>query len=239
MPPSLGRSTARSPGWAKDFEVFLLIQEEDGREYAGGGTVYLFTSAPLAAEYSRVMKLGAAARAILSSRLAETALAWQERGLTAFVLDRCARCRAANFAPLEILSNREQLGQVRAFTLSLQARRSRALAISAFKSLLDRRLDDTVPKLKELRDHVNAGCAKVHYTLALLHTAETPEQRQGLLEVSKRRLIELDRQDLVDDLPEGTAGLLRGFAALKEMAEGDFAIPLLRSLNWRSASVAI
>jgi hypothetical protein len=185
------------------------------------------------------MKLDAEARSILSSRLAEKTLAWEQRGVRSFVLDRCARCSAANFVPLEILSNREQLGQFWAFTLSLQVRRSRALAVSAFRSLLDRRLDDIVPKLKDLRDHVNAGCAKVHYTLALLHTAEAPEQRQGLLELSKRRLIELGREDLADDLPDGTAGLLRGFAVLREMAEGDFSIPLFRSVNWKSASVSI
>jgi hypothetical protein len=239
MPPSLEASAARSPGWAKDFEVFLLIQGEEVREYSCGNTLYLFTSAPLAGEYSRVMKLDAEARSILSSRLAEKTLAWEQRGVRSFVLDRCARCSAANFVPLEILSNREQLGQFWAFTLSLQVRRSRALAVSAFRSLLDRRLDDIVPKLKELRDHVNAGCAKVHYTLALLHTAEAPEQRQGLLELSKRRLIELGREDLADDLPDGTAGLLRGFAVLREMAEGDFSIPLFRSVNWKSASVSI
>jgi len=242
MPPSLDTSNTRSPGWAKDFQVFFLREDEAAHEYSCRNILHAFTSAPMAVEFSRVMKLSAAAHSIPASTLPEIAAGWQQHGIRTFVLDRCARCSAANFVPLAILLDRELLGKFWAFTLSLQANRSKALAASAFRTLLDRRLDDVVPKLKELRDHVNPGCAKVHYALALLYTAEASEQRQALLEVSKRRLIELGRDDLsdlVDELPNAPAGLSRGFSLLREMAEGDFSVPLFRALNWKTASVSI
>jgi hypothetical protein len=159
---------------------------------------------------------------ILASELAAQAGVWIERGVETFVLDRCARCSAANFVPVEMVKNQEQFGQFWAFTLIVQEARMRRLAVSAFRSLMNKQVDEIVPKLKELRDHVNAGCPAVHYALALLVRAETPDQREELLAISKERLSELGRADLADNIPNGVEGLMRGFAVLRQMAEGHF-----------------
>jgi len=185
-------------------------------------TVHLFTSAALALEFARVLKLDLDARPIAASELAAHAGVWIKRGLETFVLDRCARCTAANCVPIEMLQSEGQFGQFWAFTLILQEARMRHFAVSAFRSLLDKQVDEIVPKLKDLRDHVNAGCPAVHYALALLAAAELPDQQTELRAVSKERLVELGRADLADGIPDGAVGLLRGFAVLRQMAEGQF-----------------
>jgi hypothetical protein len=116
-----------------------------------------------------------------------------------------------------MLKNREQFGQFWAFTLIVQEARMRHLAVSAFRCLMNKQVDEIVPKLKELRDHVNVGCPAVHYALALLVRAEAPDQREELLAIS-----ELGRADLADSIPNGVDGLMRGFAVLRQMAEGHF-----------------
>jgi hypothetical protein len=196
-------------------ELFVL------KDY-GGTTAHLFTSAVLAIEYARVLKLDADAGSLGASELATQASVWIKRGVKTFVLDRCACCSAANFVPIEMLKNQEQFGQFWAFTLIVQGARMRHLAVSAFRSLMNRQVDELVPKLKELRDYVNAGCPAVHYALALLVRAEAPDQREELLAISKKRLIELGRADLAGDIPSGVEGLMRGFAVLRQMAEGHF-----------------
>jgi hypothetical protein len=196
-------------------ELFVLM------DY-GGTVAHLFTSAALAREYTRVLQLDVDASPILASELAAQAGVWIERGVETFVLDRCARCSAANFVPVEMVKNQEQFGQFWAFTLIVQEARMRRLAVSAFRSLMNKQVDEIVPKLKELRDHVNAGCPAVHYALALLVRAETPDQREELLAISKERLSELGRADLADNIPNGVEGLMRGFAVLRQMAEGHF-----------------
>jgi hypothetical protein len=196
-------------------EIFVLM------DY-GGRTAHLFTSAALALEYARVLKLDVDAKRMAAAELATQAGVWIEQGVETFALDRCARCRAGNFVPIEMLKNQEQFGQFWAFTLIVQEARMRHLAVSAFRSLMNKQVDEIVPKLKELRDHVNAGCAAVHYALALLLRAEAPDRRDELLAISKERLSELGRADLAGDIPNGVAGLMRGFAVLRQMAEGHF-----------------
>jgi len=203
-------------------ELFVLMQRNGTSEFCGGGAVHLFTSAALAMEYGRVLELDTDACSMAASELAARADVWVERGIETFVLDRCARCSAAHFVAIEMLHSREQFGLFWAFTLILQEARMRHFALSAFRSLLAKRVDEIVPKLKQLRDHVNAGCPAVHYALALLATAERPDQREELRAVSTERLVELGRADLAEEVPGGVEGLLRGFAVLRQMAENDF-----------------
>jgi hypothetical protein len=200
----------------RPLEVFVL------KDY-GGATAHLFTSAALALEYARVLRLDVVdVRSIAVAELATQAGVWIGRGVETFVLDRCARCRVANFVPVAMLKKQEQFGQFWAYTLIVQEARMRCLAVSAFRSLMNKQVDEIVPKLKELRDHVNAGCPAVHYALALLLRAEAPDQREELLAISKQRLMELGRADLADEIPNGVEGLMRGFAVLRQMAEGHF-----------------
>jgi hypothetical protein len=203
-------------------ELFVLTQTNGTSEFGNEGAVHLFTSPALAMEYGRVRELDRDACSISASELAVRVDVWAERGSETFVLDRCARCTAAHFVAIELLRNPEQFGQFWAFTLILQEARMRHFAVSAFRSLLGNRVHDIVPKLKELRDHVNAGCPAVHFALGLLHTLAVPDEREELLAVSKERLVELDRADLADGIGNGMEGLLRGFAVLRRMAEGDF-----------------
>jgi hypothetical protein len=184
----------------------------------------LFTSSALAMEYGRALKLDGCVCSIAASKLPAQADVRVARGVKTFVLDPCPRCSAANLVAIEMLRSDEQFGRLWAFTLILQEARMRHFAVSAFRSLIDKRVDEIVPKLKEFRDHVNAGCPAVHYVLALLHKAERPDQREQLLAVSKERLAELGHEDLANKIPNGVEGLLRGFAILRQMAEGNLEV---------------
>jgi hypothetical protein len=204
-------------------ELFTLVQEDKQSEAClPGGGVLLFTTRMLASEYAKVTQLDARANAITAADFPSLAGFWMRRGRDSFALDCCARCSAANLVSLETLRYPEGLGYLWAVTLILRAARMRQFAGCAFQSLLRKRIDEIVPKLKELRDHVDPGCAALHYALALLSTTEVPEKRRQLLAVSRERLMELGREDLADDVPAGVEGLLLGFSLLRQMAEGNF-----------------
>jgi hypothetical protein len=174
-------------------------------------------------EYGRVKKLESDVHSVGVLELPARADSWGKRGLSVFVLDSCARCGDANLAPLETLRSPERLGYLWAATLLLREERMRQFAGRAFQSLLHRQVDGIIPKLKEMRDHIDPGCAVVHHTLALLHLLEVSSQGQELLAFSKERLAELGYGALARDVPDGVDGLMRGFSQLRAMAEGNFA----------------
>ena len=204
-------------------ELFTLVREDKASEAClPHGGVLLFTTRMFANEYARVAQLDARANSIAAAELPSQAGSWMRRGRDSFALDCCARCSAANLVSLETLRYPEGLGYLWAVTLILRAARMRQFAGCAFQSLLRKRVDEVVPKLKELRDHVDPGCAALHYALALLSAAEVPDKRRQLLAVSRERLNELGRQDLADDVPDGVQGLLLGFSLLRQMADGNF-----------------
>jgi hypothetical protein len=220
-PPFVHLATERARDWwlsghrPQEFFVLSPARKRDQ-------TLHLFTTRAMALEYRRVT----GSEAPLLTREAGTIAAFVDSnfrcGMKTFVLDRCARCSAANFVDIEMLRNPEQLGQLWAFTLIFQRERMCRCAAAAFQSLLAKRVNEIVPTLKEMRDHVNAGCAAVHYTLGLLHSLEAPAQQHGLLDECVHRLRELGHHNLADELPTGSAGLRLGFAQLHKMAERNF-----------------
>jgi hypothetical protein len=212
--PDLARQAGCRPR-----EVFALSESHDMSDDA----VPLFTSAAQAMDYGRVRGWERRACSIAASDLATRAGVWVRRGATRFTLNRCARCTAAHFVTIDMLRRPEPFSRFWAFTLALEEARMRHFAVLAFRSLLNKRVEGIVPKLKESRDHVNAGCAAVHYALGLLHSLEAAGEREELLAVSQERLVELGRADLADSIPGGGEGLRRGFAVLRRMANGDFA----------------
>jgi hypothetical protein len=229
-PPSVHSATERARDWwlsgRRPEEFFVLSPARDQDQ-----TLHLFTSRALALEFNRVTQ----SEAPLITREANNMAAFVDsnfRGaIKTFVLDRCARCTVANFVDIQMLRNPEQLGQFWAFTLISQRERMCRCAGSAFQSLLGKRAKEIVPTLKEMRDHVNSGCAALHYTLGLLHSLEPATERNLLLAESVQRLRELGYPQQANELPTGTAGLLLGFAQLRKMAERNFDLGPAKSMS--------
>ena len=211
--------------------LFKLVPEDGpvqvclARKTGGNSAVLLFTTRPFALEYGRAKNLAADVRSIPLLELPAHADSWSKRGLDSFVLDACPRCSPANLLPMATLRSPEQLGYVWAVTLILREQRMQQFAGCAFRSLVHRQMDGIVSKLKEMRDHVDPGCAALHHTLALLSPLETAAERENLLAVCKERLVELGYPALAINIPGGTEGLLLGFARLREMADGNFDTP--------------
>lgn len=216
----------------RPLEFFMLTDTGTGetclKHPADPSAVLLFTDAMFAAIYARDKRWNACPLAIPAFTLSAQANRWTQQGLANFALDPCPRCPAANFVSLDILVSPEEFAYVWAVTLLSRKLRKQQFAGCAFQSLLRREPAAIVPKLKELRDHVDPTCPAVHYALALLHITETPDQRHELLAHSRHSLLDLGRRDLAEHIPCDSDGLKLAFTLLRQMAEGDFDLAWLR-----------
>jgi hypothetical protein len=231
-------------GYAPTHAYALLVRDTGwacARTNAEGGSALLFFSAPiLTIEYARVLRLDATVRQIESSKFPEIAIQAEDGGATGFILNRCPLCAESLLVPLESLKTTENIRAVWALNAAMSNWRLSQAAESAFTNARQGKINEIVPPLTYVRDHVDASSALLQYMLALAVTAELPGAEANLLAQSKEALTLIGRPDLVRTIKTGmneaTAELL---LLLHQASQGNWTPPAPRlSGDQRSVSRA-